>query len=62
MDLPRRYGTILFPYSSFGLLTDREEAFGTLRRIHKHLEDEGQLILDMGIPWLKIGEEAVDGA
>ena len=61
MELPRRYETVLFPYSSFALLTDRSEAFDTLCRIYAHLEDEGQLILDMSIPWLSIEEEASDG-
>ncbi|MGB3641601.1 MAG: class I SAM-dependent methyltransferase [Rivularia sp. (in: cyanobacteria)] len=59
MELPRQYKTIIFSYSSFALLTDRNEAFETLCRIYNHLEDGGQLILDMAIPWL--AREADDG-
>ncbi|BDA72444.1 methyltransferase [Calothrix sp. PCC 7716] len=60
MELPRRYKTVLFSYSSFALLTDRTKAFETLRKISVHLENEGQLILDMSIPWL-LTEEASNG-
>lgn len=58
MELPRKYKTIIFSYSSFGLLIDRNQAFETLRRIYNHLEDDGQLILDMAIPWFSAKEQA----
>ncbi|MEL6164694.1 MAG: class I SAM-dependent methyltransferase, partial [Cyanobacteria bacterium J06628_3] len=46
MELPRKYKTIIFSYSSFALIIDRNQAFETLHRIYNHLEDDGQLILD----------------
>lgn len=61
MKLPRQYRTVIFPYSSFALLTDRTEAFETLCNIYNHLEYGGQLILDMAIPWLSVQEETHDG-
>lgn len=51
LDLPRKYGTALIPYGSFGLLTERDEALETLRRVAAHLEPGGQLLVDIGLPW-----------
>jgi SAM-dependent methyltransferase len=55
LELPRRYRTILFPYGSFALLTNREEALETLRRLYDHLEPGGQLVLDIAA---RIAEES----
>jgi SAM-dependent methyltransferase len=49
---PHRYYTILLAYSSFALLTNRDEASEALRRIHAHLDEGGQFLLDMAIPWV----------
>lgn len=61
MELPRKYKTIIFSYSSFALIIDRNQAFETLHRIYNHLEDDGQLILDMAIPWFSAKEQADAG-
>ena len=58
MKLPRKYKTIILSYSSFALITDRNQAFETLSKIYHHLEDGGQLILDMAIPWFSAKEQA----
>lgn len=55
LNLPNRYSTIVLAYSSFALLTDRSEALESLRRIHAHLDDDGQFLLDMTIPWVQAG-------
>lgn len=47
-----RYRTILLTYSSFALLTNRDEALEALRRIYAHLDNDGQFLLDMAIPWV----------
>lgn len=61
MELPRKYKTIILSYSSFALIIDRNQAFETLRKIYHHLEDGGQLILDMAIPWLsdKVADDGI---
>lgn len=60
LGLPYRYCTILLAYSSFALLTNRDEALEVLRRIHAHLDDGGQFLLDMAIPW--VHHNSVSGA
>ena len=61
MKLPRKYKTIILSYSSFALIVDRNQAFATLSKIYQHLEDGGQLLLDMAIPWLSNKEQADAG-
>jgi SAM-dependent methyltransferase len=55
LDLPHHYSTIVLAYSSFALLADRSEAIESLRRVHAHLDDGGQFLLDMAIPWVQAG-------
>jgi ubiquinone/menaquinone biosynthesis C-methylase UbiE len=45
VDLPRRYGTILVPSSSFQLITDREVARATMRRFFDILLPGGALAM-----------------
>ena len=52
LSLPNQYQTILLTYSSFSLLSDRNEALETLNRVYDHLIEGGQLLLDMEIPWV----------
>jgi len=54
MELPRKYKTIIFSYSSFALIIDRNQAFETLCKIYHYLEDGGQLILDMAFSIITI--------
>jgi SAM-dependent methyltransferase len=45
LDLPRRYGTILVPSSTFQLLTDLAEARLAMRRFFDHLLPGGGLVM-----------------
>lgn len=47
LDLPRRYGTILVPSSTFQLLTDPTGAAAALRRFHAHLRPGGLLVMSL---------------
>lgn len=51
LDLPRRYGTILVPSSTFQLLTDPEEAQRAMRRFHDHLLPGGGLVMTFMYLW-----------
>ena len=61
MKITRKYKTILLSYSSFAFIIDRNQAFETLRKVYNHLEDGGQLILDMAIPWFSVKEKTEAG-
>jgi methyltransferase family protein len=50
LDLPRRYRTI-FVCGGFGLGSSREQDFEALRRLHKHLDAGGTLVLDNEVPY-----------
>ncbi|QHW30919.1 methyltransferase domain-containing protein [Paenibacillus rhizovicinus] len=50
LQLPKKYRTIYIPAASFVLLSEREIAMEALRRIHAHLEDEGQALVPLFIP------------
>lgn len=52
LDLPRRYRTI-FVCGGFGLGSTREQDLEGLRRLHKHLEPGGVLLLDNEVPYAK---------
>jgi SAM-dependent methyltransferase len=51
LDLPRRYGTILVPSSTFQLLTDPEEACVAMRRFFDHLRPGGGLVMTFMPLW-----------
>jgi len=51
LELPRRYGTILVPSSSFQLLTDREVARATMRRFFEILLPGGGLAMSLMTLW-----------
>ncbi|HEY8601083.1 MAG TPA: class I SAM-dependent methyltransferase [Thermomicrobiales bacterium] len=51
LDLPRKYGTILVPSSSFQLLTDAEQARAAMRRFHDHLLPGGALAMPFMTLW-----------
>ncbi|MBL7165992.1 MAG: class I SAM-dependent methyltransferase [Dehalococcoidales bacterium] len=56
MDIPRRYGYILIPAGSFGLITDRANAAEALRRLHHHLVPGGKLVLEIETPRALTGD------
>ncbi len=45
MALPRRYGTIMVPSSSFQLVTDEQAAARVMSRLHDHLAPGGSLVM-----------------
>jgi SAM-dependent methyltransferase len=47
LDLPRRYGVILVPSSSFQLLTEPEAAARAMRRFTEHLAPGGLLVMSI---------------
>jgi SAM-dependent methyltransferase len=47
LDLPRRYGTVVVPSSSFQLVTNLEEAHRALARFHTHLLPGGTLVMSI---------------
>ena len=51
LDLPRRYGTILIPSSTFQLLTDPEQARVAMRRCFDHLLPGGALAMSIMVLW-----------
>jgi SAM-dependent methyltransferase len=51
LDLPRRYGTILVPSSTFQLLTDTALAREAMRRFHAHLLPGGGLVMTFMTLW-----------
>lgn len=66
LDLPRRYGTILVPSSSFQLVTDADAARTAVEHLVAHLAPGGTLVMSFmklrrnGQPdqfdWIRIGE------
>lgn len=51
LDLPRRYGTILVPSSTFQLITDAALAREAMRRFHAHLLPGGGLVMTFMTLW-----------
>jgi ubiquinone/menaquinone biosynthesis C-methylase UbiE len=47
LDLPRHYGTIFVPSSSFQLLTSEDAAREAMRRLHRHLLSGGVLVMSL---------------
>jgi SAM-dependent methyltransferase len=60
LDMPRRYRTI-YVCGAFGLGGERAHDEEALRRIHRHLEPGGTLVLDNEVPyvdnWGKLGRK-----
>ncbi len=51
LDLPRRYGTIIVPSSTFQLITDPEQARVAMRRFFDHLLPGGALAMSIMVLW-----------
>ena len=51
LDLPRRYGTIIVPSSTFQLITDPEQARVAMRRCFDHLLPGGALAMSIMVLW-----------
>ncbi len=58
IDLPRRYGTIIVPSSSFQLVIDEDAAGEAIRRFHDHLEPGGALVMPFMILWTGLPQTA----
>lgn len=50
MNLPRQYGFIFIPAGSFGLITGRQAARDSLKRLYQHLLPGGKLVLEVETP------------
>jgi hypothetical protein len=57
LDLASRYRTVFIPACSFQILAERDEAFAALRRLHRHLEPGGELLITLMVPWHDFGFE-----
>jgi SAM-dependent methyltransferase len=51
LDLPRKYQVIYVPCGTFCLVTDRAQAFDTLRRFYDHLNPGGLLVFNLFWPF-----------
>jgi len=51
LDIPRRYRTIIVPSSSFQLLLTTSAAAEGMRRLHRHLEPGGALVMPFMTLW-----------
>ncbi len=56
LDIPRRYGYILIPAGSFGLITSKDDARKSLKRLYGHLVPGGMLILEIETPRALTGD------
>jgi SAM-dependent methyltransferase len=59
LDLPRSYGTIIVPSSSFQLLTNPDDAAEAMWRFFRHLVPAGTLVMPFMILWTEPTEEDV---
>jgi ubiquinone/menaquinone biosynthesis C-methylase UbiE len=50
LALPNKYEAIIIPAGSLLLIEKREESIEVLKRLYKHLESGGRLILDVFLP------------
>jgi SAM-dependent methyltransferase len=50
LSLPNKYEAIIIPAGSLLLIEKREESIEVLKRLYKHLESGGRLILDLFLP------------
>jgi SAM-dependent methyltransferase len=60
----QRFGAIIIPTNSFGMLTTQEAQIRTLRNIYNHLAPGGKLLLDLrlaGMRSLVVSPEVVEG-
>jgi SAM-dependent methyltransferase len=56
LQLPSSYALIYIPVGSFQLINNRVEALRILKKLYRHLQPGGKLILDTSIPWDSIKE------
>jgi hypothetical protein len=47
LELPRQYGLVMIPSGSFCLITDRQQAQESLRRIYAHMLPRARLVLEI---------------
>ena len=51
LNLASRYHTVFIPACSFQILAERDEASAALRRLYRHLEPDGELLIALTVPW-----------
>ncbi|HUV30137.1 MAG TPA: class I SAM-dependent methyltransferase [Acidobacteriota bacterium] len=54
-DLKRRFALAMIPFRSFQLLTEIDDQLSCLASVHRHLQDDCRLVLDLfnpHMPWL----------
>ncbi len=49
-ELPHCYGTIYVANCTFQIISERQQAFSTLKRFWQHLQPGGQLLLELAVP------------
>jgi ubiquinone/menaquinone biosynthesis C-methylase UbiE len=57
LDLAEYNHTVFIPACSFQIPAERGEAFAALRRFHKHLDPDGELLITLTVPWRDFGLE-----
>jgi SAM-dependent methyltransferase len=50
-DIPKTFDSIFIASGTFQLLTSYEQALACLRCAHRHLRDDGSLLIDIFVPW-----------
>lgn len=50
LTLPHIYNTVIIALGSFQLIVEREHALKSLKALHKHMDTDGDLLLDIFIP------------
>jgi len=60
LKLPRNYGLIFIPSNSFGLITEEDEVEESLKKLYACLIPEGQLIIEIEVPYLPSKNELIN--
>ncbi len=50
-DIPKKFDTIFIASGTFQLLIPYEQALACLKCAHRHLQDDGALLIDVFVPW-----------
>lgn len=50
LNLPHQYATVTIAVGSFQLLYERAQALCALKKLHAHMQEEGNLLIDVFVP------------